>query len=129
MLAQLAGCGDCLGIGFIGEGFVPDELAEGWGDFAGVGFVGEDVGVEAINGQVLQGFAGEGRGERWFAPMGDLLGDFGMRGGRGTVPCLVKFGIGEVFSTLIENSEIRIRIRAIINIANAKIILYRKYQF
>jgi len=58
------------------------------------------LGVEAINGQVLQGFAGEGRGERWFAAMGGLFRDFGMGCGGGMVPCLIKFGIGEVFGTV-----------------------------
>lgn len=59
------------------EGF-PDEFAQFEGDFAFAGFVGENVGVEAINGQMLEGFAGEGRGERWFAVMGGLVGDFGV---------------------------------------------------
>jgi hypothetical protein len=49
------------------------------------------VGVEAIHGQVLQGFAGEGRGEGLFASMG---------GDGGIVPGLIKFGIGEVFGTV-----------------------------
>ena len=79
----------------IGQGLFPNQSAQGFGDFTGGGFVREGVGVEAINGQVLQGFAGEGRGERWFAAMGGLFRDFGMEGGGGTVPCLVKFGIGE----------------------------------
>lgn len=57
--------GDGSGIGLIGQGLFPNQSAQGFGDFTGGGFVSEGVGVEAINGQVLQGFAGEGRGERW----------------------------------------------------------------
>jgi hypothetical protein len=32
--------------------------------------------------------------------MGGLFGDFGMGGGGGIVPCLVKFGVGEIFGTV-----------------------------
>lgn len=110
MLAQLARFGDFFGIVFIGEGLIPDELAEGLGDFAGVGFVGEDVGFEAINGQVLQGFAGEGRGESLFAAMGGLFGDFGMGSGGRMVPCLIKLGIREVGSTVPEYVKVIVNI-------------------
>lgn len=94
MAAQFCGGGGFGGV-FLGTSDFPNQFAEGEGDFTFAGFVGEEVGVEAIQGQVLQGFPGEGRGERWFAPMGGLFGDFGM-------PCLIKFGIGEIFGTVPE---------------------------
>ena len=39
-------------------------------------------------------------GEGCFAVMGGLFGDFGMGGGGGMMPGLIKIGIGEVFGTV-----------------------------
>jgi hypothetical protein len=39
---------------FVGTSDFPNQFTEGEGDFPFAGFVGEEVGVEAINGQVLQ---------------------------------------------------------------------------
>lgn len=44
---------------FFGTSDIPNQFAEGESDFLFAGLVSEDVGVEAIQGQVLQGFKGE----------------------------------------------------------------------
>jgi hypothetical protein len=60
--AQFCGGSGFRGV-FVGTSDFPNQFAEGEGDFPFAGFASEEVRVEAIQGQVLQGFPGEGRGE------------------------------------------------------------------